>query len=173
MLQFSPQGGTWHRRLMLKVTSCGRKCAANKPKPGSAHDRRHIMTSPGHTGISRRDIQTSAPNVYFHVCETQRTPMHVTDTTATPNGHQMAVVTWDRYCKRPGVLCNIGYQPGIHHKPKSREDSVAYNLFISHPIVINFCTGHGSDTVVLCVKFQSDWINETVVMDERDCQIWV
>ena len=22
--------------------------------------------------------------------------MHVTDTTATPNGHQMAVVTWDR-----------------------------------------------------------------------------
>ena len=34
--------------------------------------------------------------VYFHVCETQRTRMHVTDTTATPNGHQMAVVTWDR-----------------------------------------------------------------------------
>ena len=34
--------------------------------------------------------------MYFHVCETQRTRMHVTDTTATPNGHQMAVVTWDR-----------------------------------------------------------------------------
>ena len=64
MFQFPPQGGTWHHRLMLKVTSCGRKCAANKPKPGSAHDRRHIMTSPGHTGISRRDIQTSAPAVY-------------------------------------------------------------------------------------------------------------
>ena len=31
--------------------------------------------------------------VYFHVCETQHTRMHVTDTTATPNGHQMAVVT--------------------------------------------------------------------------------
>ena len=61
MLQFPPQGVTWHHRLMLKVTSCGRKCAANKPKPGSAHDRRHIMTSPRHTGISRRDIQTSAP----------------------------------------------------------------------------------------------------------------
>ena len=54
VLQFPPQGGTWHHRSMLKVTSCGRKCAANKPKPGSAHDRRHIMTSPGHTGISRR-----------------------------------------------------------------------------------------------------------------------
>ena len=62
MFQFPPQGGTWHHRLMLKVTSCGRKCA-NKPKSGSAHDRRHIMTSPGHTGISRRDIQTSAPCV--------------------------------------------------------------------------------------------------------------
>ena len=32
----------------------------------------------------------------FHVCETQRTRMHVTDTTATSDGHQMAVVTWDR-----------------------------------------------------------------------------
>ena len=26
----------------------------------------------------------------------QRTRMHVTDTTVTPNGHQMAVVMWDR-----------------------------------------------------------------------------
>ena len=46
-----------------------------------------------------RLIQT---NIYFTVCismyhcETQRTRMHVTDTTATPNGHQMIVVTWDR-----------------------------------------------------------------------------
>ena len=48
---------------MLKVTSCGRKCTANKQDHGSAHDRRHIMTSPGYTGISRRDMQTSAPSV--------------------------------------------------------------------------------------------------------------
>ena len=34
--------------------------------------------------------------MYFHVCETQRTHMHVTDTTVTPNGHQMAVVMWDQ-----------------------------------------------------------------------------
>ena len=27
----------------------------------SAHDRRHIMTSPGYTGISHRDMQTSVP----------------------------------------------------------------------------------------------------------------
>ena len=63
MRQFPPQGGAWHHRRKLKVTSCGRKCTTNKPEPGSAHDRRHIMTSPGYTGISRRDMQTSAPNV--------------------------------------------------------------------------------------------------------------
>ena len=51
-------------RWMLKVISCGRKCAANKLEPSSAHDRRHIMTSPRYTGISRRDMQTGAPEVY-------------------------------------------------------------------------------------------------------------
>ena len=30
--------------------------------------------------------------MHFHVCETQLTRMYATDTTATPNGHQMAVV---------------------------------------------------------------------------------
>ena len=34
--------------------------------------------------------------MYFRVCETQHTDMHVTDTTSTPNSHQMAVVMWDR-----------------------------------------------------------------------------
>ena len=58
MRQLPPQGGAWHHRWMLKVTSCERKCTANKPEPGSAHDHRHIMTSPGHTGISHRDMQT-------------------------------------------------------------------------------------------------------------------
>ena len=61
MRQFPAQSGAWHHRWMLKVTSCGRKCAASKSEPGSAHDRGHIMTSPGYTGISHRDMQTSAP----------------------------------------------------------------------------------------------------------------
>ena len=43
--------------------------------------------------------------VYFHVCETQRTRTHMTDTTATPNGHQMAVVTWDRSITDPCQKC--------------------------------------------------------------------
>ena len=42
----------WHR--------AGEKYTANKSELGSAHDRRHIMTSLGYTGISRRDMQTSA-----------------------------------------------------------------------------------------------------------------
>ena len=42
--------------------------------------------------------------MYFHVCETQSTRMHVTDSTATPNGHQMAVVTWDR-----SIICAVPY----------------------------------------------------------------
>ena len=68
MRQFPLQGGTWHHPLMLKVTSCGRKCAGNKPEPGSAHGRRRIMTSPGHTDISLRDIQTSAPKLCASGC---------------------------------------------------------------------------------------------------------
>ena len=48
--------------------------------------------------------------MYFHVCETQRTRMHVTDTTATPNGHQMAVVTWDRSITRfPVFVISLGW----------------------------------------------------------------
>ena len=48
--------------------------------------------------------------MYFHVCETQRTRMHVTDTTATRNGHQMAVVTWDRSIANNWNSSNF-YQP--------------------------------------------------------------
>ena len=63
MRQFPPQGGAWHHQWMMKVTSCGIKCTANKLEPGSAHDHRYIMTSPGYTGISCWDMQTSAPRV--------------------------------------------------------------------------------------------------------------
>ena len=45
-----------------------------------------------------RFIQTK--NIFycicFHVCETQRTRMHATDTTATPNSRQMAVAACER-----------------------------------------------------------------------------
>ena len=64
------------------------------------------------------------------------------------------------------VLCNIGFLPDTHHKPKSREISFAHNLSISYQIVLKFCTEYGSDTAVLRAKFQNDWTR--YVMDERD-----
>ena len=37
-------------------------------------------------------------------------------------------------------------------------------MIFNHPVVLKFCTMHGSDTVVLCVKFQNDWAKEMAVM---------
>ena len=74
--------------------------------------------------------------VYFHVCETQRTRMHVSDTTATPNGHQMAVVTWDR--------------------------SIVFNVILIIIIIIvgfvRFCSGltQVHSTNILC-NYPDDW----------------
>ena len=62
----------------------------------------------------------------------------------------------------------MGYPPETHFKLKSREVSFAHNLFRKWPIVLKFCTEHGSDTAVLCATFQNDWTIETDVMDERE-----
>ena len=70
--------------------------------------------------------------------------------------------------KDPVVLRNIAFPPETHLKLKSREKLFAHNLFLSYPIVLQFCTEHDSITVVLCAKLQNDWTNETDVMDERD-----
>ena len=53
-------------------------------------------------------------------------------------------------------------------KLKSRDILFVYNIRFNNPIVLKFCTEHGSYTVVLCTKFQDDWIIETDVMDKRD-----
>ena len=53
-------------------------------------------------------------------------------------------------------------------KLKSHEISFAHNSCFSWPIPLKFCTEHGSITAVLCAKFQTDWIIEMDVMDERD-----
>ena len=53
--------------------------------------------------------------LYFHVCETQRTHMHVTDTTATLNGHQVAVVTWDRSITTELIAGNQRYVMNLNH----------------------------------------------------------
>ena len=60
------------------------------------------------------------------------------------------------------------YPPKRHIKLDSREVSFTRNLFCNYPIVLKFCIEHGSDTAVLCAKFQNDRTMETGVMDERD-----
>ena len=36
-----------------------------------------------------------------------------------------------------------------------------------HPIILQFCTEHGSDIAMLCAKFQDDWTIEAHFMDKR------
>ena len=45
--------------------------------------------------------------------------------------------------------------------------SLAHNVFLSGPIISKFCIEHGSDTAMLCAKFQNDWANEMDVTDEQ------
>ena len=72
----------------------------------------------------------------------------------------------------PGVACNIGYPSETYLKLKSHEISFAHNLFISNPIVLKFCTEHGSDTAMLSAKFQNNWTTDTDVMDEQAFVRW-
>ena len=62
------------------------------------------------------------------------------------------------------VLCNIGYPSETHHQLKYRKISLVYNNRFN----LIFCTEKGSDTAVLCARFQKDWSTETWVMGKRD-----
>ena len=44
----------------------------------------------------------------------------------------------------------------IEFEPKSYINSCAYNMYSSSQIISQFCTEHGSITVMLCAKFQND-----------------
>ena len=55
-----------------------------------------------------------------------------------------------------------------HLKLKSREISFTHNSFRGYGIISKFRTEHGSDTAVLCAKFQSDSIAEVDFKKERD-----
>ena len=46
-------------------------------------------------------------------------------------------------------------------------------VFVDH-IILKFCTEHGSDTAVLCTKFQNDMTNEkSVMVKTRFDEIWI
>ena len=51
---------------------------------------------------------------------------------------------------------------------KSREITFVHIIRFICPIVLKPCTEHDSATVVLCAKFQNDWITERNVMNKRD-----
>ena len=72
----------------------------------------------------------------------------------------------------PGVQCNTVYPSETRHKLKFREISFVRNTCVICPNALNFCTKHGSDTAMLCAKFQNDWIIDTDVMDECDFAIF-
>ena len=56
----------------------------------------------------------------------------------------------------------------MHLELKSHRTPYVYNVFLGQPIILKFCTKHGSDTVVLGIEFQNVWTIETDVMNERD-----
>ena len=60
-------------------------------------------------------------------------------------------------------LCNAGYPSETHLKLKSREISFTHNSFISIPIILKFCTEHGSITANFEMIVQLEqllWTNE-------------
>ena len=65
-------------------------------------------------------------------------------------------------------LCNIRCPPETHLHFKSRESSFFQYFLFSCPIVLKFCTKHGSTAALLCVQFQNDWVTRKYVMAKRD-----
>ena len=51
-------------------------------------------------------------------------------------------------------LCNIGYPSETHLKRKSRKNSFFHKIFSCWPIVLKYCTEHGSITAVLYANFK-------------------
>ena len=47
----------------------------------------------------------------------------------------------------------MGYHSETHLELKSHVILFADNLLLKSPIVLKFCTEHGSDTAMLCTKF--------------------
>ena len=61
---------------------------------------------------------------------------------------------------QPGVLHDVGYPSETHLKLKSRDISFVHNIRFSCPIVLKFCTAHGSITAMPWAKFQNDWMSD-------------
>ena len=67
---------------------------------------------------------------------------------------------------------NIGFPSVIHLKTQILS---IHNIHFSCPIILKFCTEHGSITAMLCAKFQNDWATVKYVMGKkfsRDLNLW-
>ena len=67
-----------------------------------------------------------------------------------------------------GACCNLGYPSETNLKLKSRDFSFVQNIQFSCQIILKFCSEHGSETDVLCAKFQNDLRTGQWVMSKRD-----
>ena len=67
-----------------------------------------------------------------------------------------------------GGYNNIDDPSENHFKLKSRKVSFFYNIHCTPRIFLKFCTEHGSDTAVLCAKFQKNPSNRKESMGKRD-----
>ena len=71
-----------------------------------------------------------------------------------------SLIGWAPTQIHPWGCCNIGYPSETHLKLKSCEIFFAHNICFIYPIILKFCTEHGSITAVLCAKFQNDRTTE-------------
>ena len=77
----------------------------------------------------------------------------------------MNIQTWWTKCDLRG--CNIGHPSDTHIELKASEIWFVHNIRFKCPIVLKFCTAHGSDIAMW--EFHSDWTTlEARVIDKRD-----
>ena len=62
----------------------------------------------------------------------------------------------------------MGYPPETHLKPKSREILLDHNFLLGYPIVLKFCTDHGSDTRNSIRNETVDW-NDHIKIEIDNC----
>ena len=68
----------------------------------------------------------------------------------------------------PKLILNSNLVKLCSFKLKSGKISFVHNFRFSCPISLKFRTEHGSDTAVLCAKFQNDWLTEACVIGKPD-----
>ena len=53
-------------------------------------------------------------------------------------------------------------------KLKSHKNMYIFKVFASNPVILKFCTEHGSLTAMLCAKSQNHWTADIDVINKQD-----